>query len=54
MRNGALEAGLIVLPVEDAGLDVRVAVREELLYISADPKRVEDADHDRAARARRR
>ena len=32
--------GLIVLPVEDAGLDVRVAAREELLYISADPERV--------------
>ena len=41
VRNGALEAGLIVLPVEDAGLDVRVALREELLYISADPERVQ-------------
>lgn len=41
VRDGELEAGLIVLPVEDAGLDVRVAVSEELLYISADPKRVE-------------
>jgi DNA-binding transcriptional LysR family regulator len=40
VRNGELEAGLIVLPVEDAGLDVRVALREELLYISADPARV--------------
>ena len=30
-----------MLPVEDAGLDVRVALREELLYISADPERVE-------------
>ena len=42
VRNGALEAGLIVLPVEDAGLDVSVAVREELLYISADPERVRE------------
>ncbi len=42
VRNGALEAGLIVLPVEDAGLDVRVAVREELLYISANPDRVKE------------
>jgi LysR family transcriptional regulator, cyn operon transcriptional activator len=40
VRNGALEAGLIVLPVEDAGLDVSVALRQELLYISADADRV--------------
>jgi DNA-binding transcriptional LysR family regulator len=40
VRNGELEAGLIVLPIDDAGLDVRVAVREELLYISASPDRV--------------
>jgi LysR family transcriptional regulator, cyn operon transcriptional activator len=39
VRAGELEAGLIVLPVEDAGLDVRPAMREELLYISADPAR---------------
>jgi DNA-binding transcriptional LysR family regulator len=42
VRNGGLEAGLIVLPIEDAGLDVRVAVREELLYISANPDRVNE------------
>jgi LysR family cyn operon transcriptional activator len=42
VRDGALEAGLIVLPVEDAGLAVRVALREELLYISADPERVKE------------
>jgi LysR family transcriptional regulator, cyn operon transcriptional activator len=40
VRNGELEAGLIVLPVEDAGLDVRVATREAMLYLSADPERV--------------
>jgi DNA-binding transcriptional LysR family regulator len=40
VRNGELEAGLIVLPVEDAGLDVRVATRESMLYLSADPERV--------------
>jgi DNA-binding transcriptional LysR family regulator len=42
VRDGTLEAGLIALPVEDAGLDVRVAAREELLYISADPERVRE------------
>jgi DNA-binding transcriptional LysR family regulator len=42
VRNGELEAGLIVLPIEDAGLDVRVAVREELLYISANPDRLQE------------
>jgi DNA-binding transcriptional LysR family regulator len=40
VRNGELEAGLIVLPVEDAGLDVRVATRESMLYLSADAERV--------------
>jgi hypothetical protein len=40
VRDGELEAGLIVLPVEDAGLDVRVATREGMLYLSADPERV--------------
>jgi DNA-binding transcriptional LysR family regulator len=40
VRDGELEAGLIVLPVEDAGLDVRVTTREGMLYLSADPKRV--------------
>lgn len=42
VRDGELEAGLIALPVEDAGLDVRVALREELLYISSDPERVRE------------
>src|SRR3954468_8693311 len=36
VRDGTLEAGLVILPVEDAGLDVRRARSEELLYISAD------------------
>ena len=42
VRDGALEAGLIVLPVEDAGLDVRVATSEAMLYLSADPERVRE------------
>jgi DNA-binding transcriptional LysR family regulator len=37
VRDGQLEAGLIALPVEDRGLDVRPAMQEEMLYVSADP-----------------
>jgi DNA-binding transcriptional LysR family regulator len=40
VRAGRLEAGLVALPVDDRGLDVRPAMREELLYVSADPERV--------------
>jgi DNA-binding transcriptional LysR family regulator len=40
VRDGRLEAGLVVLPVDDHGLDVRPALHEELLYVSADPARV--------------
>ena len=40
VREGDLEAGLVALPVDDRGLDVRPAMREELLYVSADPERV--------------
>jgi DNA-binding transcriptional LysR family regulator len=42
VRDGHLEAGLVVLPVDDHGLDVRPAMREELLYVSADPARVRE------------
>jgi LysR family cyn operon transcriptional activator len=38
VRDGQLEAGLVVLPVDDRGLDVRPVMREEALYISANPK----------------
>src|SRR5215218_8777654 len=40
VRDGQLEAGLVVLPVDDRGLDVRPAMQEELLYLSAEPRRV--------------
>jgi DNA-binding transcriptional LysR family regulator len=40
VRDGTLEAGLIVLPIDDAGLDVRPAVRDEILYVSRDPRHV--------------
>src|SRR3954471_1140268 len=42
VRDGDLEAGLIALPVDDAGLEVRPALEEELLYLSADPERLRE------------
>ena len=40
VRDGQLEAGLVALPIDDRGLDVQPAMREEVLYISADPERL--------------
>lgn len=40
VREGRLEAGLILLPVDDRGLDVRATLREENHYVSADPERL--------------
>src|SRR3954464_15705938 len=34
VRDGHLEAGLVVLPIDDRGLEVRPALEEELLYLS--------------------
>jgi DNA-binding transcriptional LysR family regulator len=42
VRDGQLEAGLVALPIDDRGLDVRPAMREEVLYISADPERLRE------------
>jgi DNA-binding transcriptional LysR family regulator len=42
VRDGRLEAGLVVLPVDDRGLDVRPAMQEELLYVSAEPRRTRE------------
>jgi DNA-binding transcriptional LysR family regulator len=42
VRDGDLEAGLVALPVDDRGLDVRPAMREEQLYISANPDHVRE------------
>lgn len=41
VREGRLEGGLVTLPVDDRGLDVRPAMREEIQYISADPARLQ-------------
>jgi DNA-binding transcriptional LysR family regulator len=39
VRRGELEAAVVVLPVDDDRLDVRPLVRDEVLYVSADPAR---------------
>ena len=39
VRRGDLEAGLVLLPIDDDRLDVRPLVRDEVLYVSADPRR---------------
>jgi DNA-binding transcriptional LysR family regulator len=39
IREGALEAGLVVLPVDDEGLDIEPVIRDEVLYATADPGR---------------
>ena len=48
VRRGELEAGLVLLPIDDDKLDVRPIVRDEVLYVSADPERTRRAGHDRA------
>jgi DNA-binding transcriptional LysR family regulator len=40
VRDGDLEAGLIALPIDDTGLEVRPIMQDEILYVSADPARV--------------
>ncbi|WP_432541466.1 LysR family transcriptional regulator [Kineococcus sp. SYSU DK002] len=37
---GDVEAGIVVLPVDDAGLTVTPLLRDEVLYVSADPGRL--------------
>ena len=39
VRRGELEAGVVLLPIDDDRLEVRPLVRDELLYVSADPER---------------
>ena len=39
VRRGELEAAIVVLPVDDEMLDVRPIARDEVLYVSADPRR---------------
>lgn len=42
VRRGRLEAALVVLPVDDEGLDVRPARREEVVYVSREQERVRE------------
>jgi DNA-binding transcriptional LysR family regulator len=39
VRDGELEAGVVVLPVDDALLEVQPLFRDEVLLVSADPAR---------------
>jgi DNA-binding transcriptional LysR family regulator len=39
VRRGELEAGVVVLPIDNDKLDVRPIVRDEVLYVSAFPER---------------
>jgi DNA-binding transcriptional LysR family regulator len=39
VRRGELEAGVVLLPIDDDKLEVRPIVRDEVLYVSADPER---------------
>ena len=43
VRRGDLEAGVVVLPVDDEKLDVRPIVRDEVLYVSASQERTREA-----------
>jgi DNA-binding transcriptional LysR family regulator len=43
VRRGELEAGVVVLPIDDDKLDVRPLVRDEVLYVSASPERTQRA-----------
>ncbi|WP_030992986.1 LysR family transcriptional regulator, partial [Streptomyces sp. NRRL WC-3744] len=39
VSSGDLEAGLVVLPIDGEGLDVTPLLRDEVVYVSADPRR---------------
>jgi len=39
VRHGELEAGIVLLPIDDDRLDVRPIVRDEVLYVSASRER---------------
>jgi DNA-binding transcriptional LysR family regulator len=43
VRVGELEAGMVALPIDDRGLDVEPVMRDEIVYASADPRRVRRA-----------
>src|SRR5215203_124657 len=42
VRDGRLEGGLIVLPIDDRGLDVTPAIDDALLYLSKNPEHAKE------------
>ena len=42
VRRGELQAGVVLLPIDDAMLDVRPIVRDEVLYVSASEERTRE------------
>jgi DNA-binding transcriptional LysR family regulator len=40
LRSGEVEAGMVALPIDDRGLDVRPVTRDEIVYASTDPARL--------------
>src|SRR4051812_15251624 len=40
LRSGDVEAGLVALPIDDRGLDVRPITRDEIVYVSTDRARL--------------
>src|SRR3954449_4641556 len=42
VRDVELEAALVVLPIDDRGLDIEPAIHDELLYLSSAPERVRE------------
>jgi DNA-binding transcriptional LysR family regulator len=40
VRRGEIEAGMVALPIDDAGLDVQPMMRDEIVYASVEPRRL--------------
>jgi DNA-binding transcriptional LysR family regulator len=40
LRSGDVEAGMVALPIDDRGLDVRPITRDEIVYVSTDSARL--------------
>jgi DNA-binding transcriptional LysR family regulator len=52
LRSGEVEAGMVALPIDDRGLDVRPVTRDEIVYCSTDKGRLRGAiDIRRVAQA---
>ena len=39
LRSGEVEAAILALPVDDTGLDLQPLMRDEILFVTADPER---------------